>query len=53
MRLANYIQHIKRYFVGNDDQDNLQTMPEVNRAMIEDSPRVVRITLWTIGAFFL
>lgn len=53
MRLANYIQRIKRYFVGDDDQDNLQTMPEVNRAMIEDSPRVVRFTLWTIGAFFL
>ncbi|MCV9880214.1 HlyD family type I secretion periplasmic adaptor subunit [Brenneria izbisi] len=53
MRLANYIQRIKRYFIGDDDQDNLQTMPEVNRAIIEDSPRVVRFTLWTIGAFFL
>lgn len=53
MRLAKYIKRIHRYFSGDDNRDNLQTMPEVSRAMIEDSPRIARITLWTIGAFFL
>ncbi|WP_409311160.1 HlyD family type I secretion periplasmic adaptor subunit [Pectobacterium sp. B1J-3] len=53
MRLAKYIKRIKHYFSGDDNQENLQTMPEVSRAMIEDSPRIARITLWAIGAFFL
>ncbi|MFC3396441.1 HlyD family type I secretion periplasmic adaptor subunit [Brenneria rubrifaciens] len=53
MRLAKYLRRIKRYFTGDDNHENLQTMPEVSRALIEDSPRIARITLWVIGAFFL
>lgn len=52
MRLGKYIKRIKRYFVGGDEE-SLQTMPEVSRAMAEDSPRSIRFTLWAIGAFFL
>ncbi|MBN3265163.1 HlyD family type I secretion periplasmic adaptor subunit [Pectobacterium brasiliense] len=52
MRLGKYIKRIKRYFIGGDEE-SLQTMPEVSRAMAEDSPRSIRFTLWTIGAFFL
>lgn len=52
MRLGKYIKRIKRYFVGGDEE-GLQTMPEVSRAMAEDSPRSIRFTLWAIGAFFL
>ncbi|KHN49969.1 HlyD family type I secretion periplasmic adaptor subunit [Pectobacterium fontis] len=52
MRLSKYSKRIKRYFVGGDEE-SLQTMPEVSRAMTEDSPRSIRFTLWAIGAFFL
>ncbi|WP_233968789.1 HlyD family type I secretion periplasmic adaptor subunit [Pectobacterium polaris] len=52
MRLGKYIKRIKRYFAGGDEE-SLQTMPEVSRAMAEDSPRSIRFTLWAIGAFFL
>ncbi|MDG0802625.1 HlyD family type I secretion periplasmic adaptor subunit [Pectobacterium polaris] len=52
MRLGKYLKRIKRYFVGGDEE-SLQTMPEVSRAMAEDSPRSIRFTLWAIGAFFL
>ncbi|QQG27511.1 HlyD family type I secretion periplasmic adaptor subunit [Pectobacterium carotovorum] len=52
MRLGKFIIRIKRYFVGGDEE-SLQTMPEVSRAMAEDSPRSIRFTLWAIGAFFL
>ncbi|MCH5050467.1 HlyD family type I secretion periplasmic adaptor subunit [Pectobacterium aquaticum] len=52
MRLGKYIRRIKQYFVGGDEE-SLQTMPEVSRAMTEDSPRSIRFTLWAAGAFFL
>ncbi|EHD20539.1 MULTISPECIES: HlyD family type I secretion periplasmic adaptor subunit [Brenneria] len=52
MRLVEYATRIRRYFVGRDD-DDLQAMTAVSNAMVEDSPRVIRITLWSIGAFFL
>ncbi|MDX5628482.1 MULTISPECIES: HlyD family type I secretion periplasmic adaptor subunit [unclassified Brenneria] len=52
MRLVEYAKRIRRYFSGHDE-DSLHAMPEVSRAIVEDSPRVIRITLWSIGAFFL
>lgn len=52
MRLVEYAKRVRRYFVGRDE-DNLHTIPEVSRAIVEDSPRIIRITLWSIGAFFL
>nr|WP_218586008.1 HlyD family type I secretion periplasmic adaptor subunit [Pseudomonas sp. AN3A02] len=30
-----------------------QPLPEVNKALIEDAPRVIRLTIWAIIAFFL
>ncbi|MEH2922327.1 HlyD family type I secretion periplasmic adaptor subunit [Samsonia erythrinae] len=52
MHLDKYIKQIKGYFAGGDEE-GLQTMPEVSRAMVEDSPRSIRLTVWAIGAFFL
>nr|WP_262411934.1 HlyD family type I secretion periplasmic adaptor subunit [Pseudomonas sp. Wu6] len=30
-----------------------QPLPEVNKALIEDAPRVIRLTIWAIIAFFV
>ncbi|EPA98790.1 MULTISPECIES: HlyD family type I secretion periplasmic adaptor subunit [Pseudomonas] len=43
---------IRRYFKGSDSLRD-QPLPEVNKALIEDAPRVVRLTIWTIIAFFV
>lgn len=43
---------IRRYFKGSDSLQG-QPLPEVNKALIEDAPRVVRLTIWAIIGFFL
>ncbi|TVT79014.1 HlyD family type I secretion periplasmic adaptor subunit [Pseudomonas sp. H3(2019)] len=43
---------IRRYFKGSDSLSG-QPLPEVNKALIEDAPRVVRLTIWAIIGFFL
>jgi adhesin transport system membrane fusion protein len=43
---------IGRYFKGSDSLQD-QPLPEVNKALIEDAPRVIRLTIWAIIAFFL
>lgn len=43
---------IRRYFKGTDSLHG-QPLPEVNKALIEDAPRVVRLTIWGIIGFFL
>ena len=43
---------LARYFKGQDSLDG-QPMPEVSKALIEDAPRVVRLTIWAIIGFFL
>ncbi len=43
---------IRRYFKGTDSLQG-QPLPEVNKALIEDAPRVIRLTIWGIIAFFL
>jgi adhesin transport system membrane fusion protein len=43
---------IRRYFKGSDSLRD-QPLPEVNKALIEDAPRVVRLTIWAIIAFFV
>lgn len=43
---------IRRYFKGTDSLQG-QPLPEVNKALIEDAPRVVRLTIWAIIGFFL
>jgi adhesin transport system membrane fusion protein len=43
---------IRRYFKGSASLEG-QPLPEVNKALIEDAPRVVRLTIWAIIAFFV
>ncbi|AZF08366.1 Type I secretion membrane fusion protein, HlyD family [Pseudomonas sp. R2-37-08W] len=51
--LLNSIKNaVGRYFKGSDSLHG-QPLPEVNKALIEDAPRVIRLTIWAIIAFFL
>ena len=43
---------IGRYFKGNDSMAD-QPFPEVKKALMEDAPRVVRLTIWAIIGFFV
>lgn len=43
---------VGRYFKGSDSLQG-QPLPEVNKALIEDAPRVIRLTIWAIIAFFI
>ncbi|UQS90868.1 HlyD family type I secretion periplasmic adaptor subunit [Pseudomonas chlororaphis subsp. piscium] len=43
---------ILRYFRGTESLHD-QPLPEVNKALIEDAPRVIRLTIWGIIGFFL
>ncbi|MFM9384091.1 HlyD family type I secretion periplasmic adaptor subunit [Pseudomonas sp. UV AK001] len=43
---------IRRYFKGSASLHG-QPLPEVNKALIEDAPRVVRLTIWAIIGFFV
>ncbi|MBD0685526.1 MULTISPECIES: HlyD family type I secretion periplasmic adaptor subunit [unclassified Pseudomonas] len=43
---------VGRYFKGSASLHG-QPLPEVNKALIEDAPRVVRLTIWGIIAFFV
>ncbi len=43
---------LSRYFKGSDSLDG-QPLPEVSKALIDDAPRIVRLTIWGIIAFFL
>ncbi|QLF94317.1 HlyD family type I secretion periplasmic adaptor subunit [Pseudomonas sp. ABC1] len=52
MSLANFRKTLGSYFRPQDD-DGLQAVPEVNRALVEDAPRIVRLTIWGIVAFLL
>ena len=42
---------IGRYFKGSESLSG-QPLPEVNKALIEDAPRIVRLTIWGVIAFF-
>ncbi|MDZ4031662.1 HlyD family type I secretion periplasmic adaptor subunit [Kluyvera ascorbata] len=52
MRNANRINRLKAWFLGDKNTSTLAAN-EVNKALIDDSPRVVRITLWAILGFFI
>ncbi|WP_397450828.1 HlyD family type I secretion periplasmic adaptor subunit [Pseudomonas sp. NA-150] len=41
-----------RYFKGTDSMLG-QPLPEVNKALFEDAPRVVRLTIWALIGFFV
>nr|WP_218580365.1 MULTISPECIES: HlyD family type I secretion periplasmic adaptor subunit [unclassified Pseudomonas] len=43
---------VGRYFKGSDSLQG-QPLPEVNKALVEDAPRVIRLTIWAIIAFFI
>ncbi|WP_353621927.1 MULTISPECIES: HlyD family type I secretion periplasmic adaptor subunit [unclassified Erwinia] len=43
---------MRRYFKGSASLQG-QPLPEVNKALIEDAPRVVRLTIWAIIGFFV
>lgn len=43
---------VGRYFKGSVSLQG-QPLPEVNKALIEDAPRVVRLTIWGIIGFFV
>ena len=49
---AGFKDSVRRYFKGRDSLQG-QPLPEVNKALIEDAPRVVRLTIWAIIGFFL
>ncbi|MGI4839860.1 MAG: HlyD family type I secretion periplasmic adaptor subunit [Janthinobacterium lividum] len=42
---------IGAYFKGKPSLEG-QPMPEVNKALIDDAPRIVRLTIWAVIAFF-
>ncbi|MBM7060392.1 HlyD family type I secretion periplasmic adaptor subunit [Pseudomonas sp. UL073] len=41
---------IRTYFRGGDNLSG-QPLPEVSKALVEDAPRVVRLTIWTLIGF--
>jgi len=43
---------VYRYFKGSDSLDG-QPLPEVEKALIDDAPRIVRLTIWGVIAFFV
>ena len=43
---------IFRYFKGSDSLDD-QPLPEVEKALIDDAPRIVRLTIWGVIGFFV
>ncbi|MFJ4349117.1 HlyD family type I secretion periplasmic adaptor subunit [Pseudomonas sp. NPDC089401] len=44
--------NLRRYFKGSESLAG-QPLPEVGKSLIEDAPRVVRLTIWGVIAFFL
>lgn len=43
---------LRAYFKGRDAVAG-QPLPEVRKALVEDAPRIVRLTIWCLLAFFL
>lgn len=52
LNLLSWKGSLGRYFKGRDSMHG-QPLPEVNKALIEDAPRVVRLTIWCLIAFFV
>lgn len=50
--MGRFRDNLRRYFKGSESLAG-QPLPEVNKALIEDAPRVVRLTIWGVIAFFL
>lgn len=52
MRIVESLSRLTRWLSG-DKQPAPFTTNEVNKALLDDAPRVVRVTLWAIFAFFI
>ncbi|XAG02224.1 HlyD family type I secretion periplasmic adaptor subunit [Pseudomonas sp. REB1044] len=52
LNFARFKDQMRRYFKGSESMAG-QPLPEVPKALIEDAPRVVRLTIWGVIAFFL
>ncbi|WOA52696.1 HlyD family efflux transporter periplasmic adaptor subunit [Dickeya solani] len=50
MRLAKFVQHLNAYFSSHHQQDP-QALPDVGRALVEDTPRIIRLSIWIMLAF--
>lgn len=50
--MGQFKENLRKYFKGSDSLSG-QPLPEVNKALIEDAPRIVRMTIWGVIAFFL
>ncbi|WP_442114236.1 HlyD family type I secretion periplasmic adaptor subunit [Pseudomonas sp. NUPR-001] len=50
--MGQFKENLRKYFKGTDSLSG-QPLPEVNKALIEDAPRIVRMTIWGVIAFFL
>lgn len=52
MLLKPLLASFQRYFKGSESVAG-QPLPEVSKALVEDAPRVVRLTIWCLIGFFL
>ncbi|MEG1213466.1 MAG: HlyD family type I secretion periplasmic adaptor subunit, partial [Leclercia sp.] len=52
MRIVETLSRLMNWLAG-DKQPAPFTTNEVNKALLDDAPRVVRVTLWAIFAFFI
>ncbi|VTP73386.1 Type I secretion system membrane fusion protein PrsE [Leclercia adecarboxylata] len=52
MRIVDTLSRLMSWLSG-DKQPAPFTTNEVNKALLDDAPRVVRVTLWAIFAFFI
>jgi len=50
--IAQFKDNLRRYFKGAESFAG-QPLPEVGKSLIEDAPRVVRLTIWGVIAFFM
>ena len=51
-RLQALRRAVQAYFTGGRVSGD-EPLPEVNKALVEDAPRVVRLTIWSLVGFFL
>ena len=47
-----FLQQLRGYFRGRESLVG-QPLPEVRKALIEDAPRLVRLTIWSLLGFFI
>ncbi len=47
-----FLQQLRGYFRGRESLAG-QPLPEVRKALIEDAPRLVRLTIWSLLGFFI